>query len=76
MLLRWFIRQSDLSSCIVLGPYTCQSEGEPGKGRPKRLNAAQTDPRMGQILQEFIWWFRPFTLDRCHPLFYCLFDPG
>lgn len=61
---------------IIIGPQPRESEGEPGKGRAERPDAAEADSGMGQVLQEPVRRFRTFTVDRRDPLLHRVLDPG
>lgn len=61
---------------IIIGPQPRESEGEPGKGRAERPDAAEADSGMGQVLQEPVRRFRPFTVDWRDPLLHRVLDPG
>lgn len=67
---------NNISIKIIIGPQPCESEGEPGKGRTERPDAAETDTGMGQVLQEPVRWFRPPAVDRRNPLLHRVLDPG
>ena len=62
--------------CNKIGPQPRESKGEPGEGWAERPDAAETDPRMGKVLQESVRRFRPPTVDRRDSLLYRVLDPG
>jgi len=67
---------TDIYINIIIGPQPRESEGEPGKRRAERPDAAEADSGMGKVLQELVRRFCPPTVDRCDSLLHRILDPG